>query len=62
MTQVWLKSIKTMSELFDKEVNAQKAEFEKKLPGFTHSSRKSVRVKMIMKSIQRNKKKNVRAR
>ena len=45
LTQVWLKSVKEMSELFDKEVNAQK-ESLKKLLGFTQapaSPRKSVR-------------------
>ena len=34
LTQVWLKSVKKLSELFDKQVNAQK---EKKLSGFTQA-------------------------
>ena len=37
LTQVWLKSIKKMSELFDKEMNAQKENLKKILPGFTQA-------------------------
>ena len=57
LIQIWLKSIKEMSELVDKQVNVQK-ESLKKLPGFTQSSSKPTK-KCAMK--MRHKEKKLRA-
>ena len=53
LTQVWLKSIKEMSELFDKEVNGQK-EILKKTSG-VHASSHMPTKKCAMKMKETNK-------
>ena len=58
LTQVWLKSIKKLSELFDKEVNAQKESFIKKLPRFTQVS---ASLQKVCDENERNKEKMMHA-
>ena len=56
LIQIWLKSMKKMSELVDKQVNVQK-ESLKKLPGFTQNSHKPMK-KCAMKMKERKKEAN----
>ena len=59
VTQVWLKSIKEMSELFYKEVNAQKESLKKTFGVYRGSRMPTKKCAMKMKETnkQRNKKK-----